>query len=100
MQENRLYVPSLTETTRALTFHRTVDFIDLHPAHGYLLHQFLSPLSNNRTDELGSRPLGNRLRFPLQIIRRVREGWSDKPLFVRVSASDWAEGPEQGEDGT
>jgi len=70
------------------------DFIEVHAAHGYLLHSFYSPLSNNRTDDYGG-SLENRLRFPLQIIHRVRQEWSDKPLFVRISATDWAEGPER-----
>lgn len=70
----------------------------MHAAHGYLFHEFVSPLSNLRTDEFGG-SLGNRLRFPLQVISRVRKAWPDKPLFVRISASDWAEGPEKGDDG-
>lgn len=77
-----------------------VDFIEVHSAHGYFLHEFLSPLSNTRTDDFGGQPLENRLRLPLNIVKRVREAWgTEKPLFVRVSASDWAEGPEKGEDG-
>ncbi|TFY70007.1 hypothetical protein EVJ58_g98 [Rhodofomes roseus] len=74
------------------------DFIEVHAAHGYLLHEFVSPLSNVRTDNYGGEPLENRLRFPLRLISRLRAAW-DKPLFVRVSATDWAEGPEKGEDG-
>ncbi|KAJ7446460.1 hypothetical protein B0H11DRAFT_2084841 [Mycena galericulata] len=74
------------------------DFIEFHGAHGYLAHEFLSPLSNNRTDQYGG-SLENRFRYPLRLIERVREAW-DKPLFVRFSASDWAEGPEKAEDGT
>ncbi|KAI0654250.1 FMN-linked oxidoreductase [Cubamyces menziesii] len=69
------------------------DFIEIHAAHGYLLHSFNSPLSNTRTDQYGG-SLENRLRFPLQAIERVRTVW-DKPLFVRISATEWAEGPEQ-----
>jgi 2,4-dienoyl-CoA reductase-like NADH-dependent reductase (Old Yellow Enzyme family) len=66
--------------------------IELHMAHGYLLHEFLSPLSNSRTDEFGG-ALGNRMRFPLRVAERVRQAWPDAlPLFVRISASDWAEG--------
>lgn len=68
------------------------DFIELHSAHGYLLHQFLSPLSNQRTDEYGG-SLENRMRFPLEVIRAVREVWpADKPLGLRISATDWVEG--------
>ncbi|KIJ66308.1 hypothetical protein HYDPIDRAFT_109302 [Hydnomerulius pinastri MD-312] len=74
------------------------DFIELHAAHGYLMHNFLSPLSNQRTDTYGS-DLANRMRLPLRITKLIREAWADKPLFVRISATDWAEGPEQGEDG-
>ncbi|KAJ7040418.1 hypothetical protein C8F04DRAFT_1083511 [Mycena alexandri] len=62
-------------------------------------HEFVSPLSNTRTDQYGG-SLENRLRFPTRLLQRIREAWSDKPLFVRISATDWAEGPEKAEDGT
>ncbi|KAF5352340.1 hypothetical protein D9756_006307 [Leucocoprinus leucothites] len=76
------------------------DFIELHAAHGYLLHEFLSPLSNTRSDIYGGQPLENRLRFLLQLTEKVRVAWpSHKPLFVRISATDWAEGPEKDETG-
>ncbi|KXN87798.1 Putative NADPH dehydrogenase C23G7.10c [Leucoagaricus sp. SymC.cos] len=76
------------------------DFIELHTAHGYLLHEFLSPLSNTRTDIYGGQPLENRMRLLLQIVEKVRAAWpSHKPLFVRISATDWAEGPEKDETG-
>ncbi|KAK6971490.1 Nadh:flavin oxidoreductase nadh oxidase [Favolaschia claudopus] len=75
------------------------DFIEIHGAHGYLIHEFVSPLSNTRTDHYGG-SLENRLRFPTRILQRVREEWGDRPLFVRISATDWAEGPEKSEDGT
>jgi len=78
---------------------RVVDFIEIHGAHGYLIHEFVSPLSNRRTDQYGG-SLENRLRFPTRILQRVREVWADKPLFVRISATDWKEGPEKGDDGT
>ncbi|MBV8547766.1 MAG: NADH:flavin oxidoreductase/NADH oxidase [Acidobacteria bacterium] len=66
--------------------------VELHMAHGYLLHEFLSPLSNVRTDDYGG-SLENRMRFPLRVTERVRQTWPDHlPLFVRISASDWAEG--------
>ena len=66
--------------------------IELHAAHGYLLHQFLSPLSNQRNDEFGG-SLENRMRFPLAVFQAVRAVWpDDKPIGVRVSATDWAEG--------
>lgn len=68
------------------------DAVELHAAHGYLLHQFLSPIANRRTDEYGG-SLENRMRFPLRVFRGVRAAWpSDKPLGVRISATDWAEG--------
>ncbi|KAF5368383.1 hypothetical protein D9758_002285 [Tetrapyrgos nigripes] len=73
-------------------------FIEIHGAHGYLLSSFVSPLSNIRTDDFGGQSLENRLRWPLQMISRCRAAWS-KPLFVRISAHEWAEGPEKGEDG-
>lgn len=66
--------------------------VELHMAHGYLLHEFLSPLVNQRDDQYGG-SLENRLRFPLQVARAVREEWPDElPLFVRISATDWMEG--------
>ena len=68
------------------------DVIELHGAHGYLIHEFLSPLSNHRSDEYGG-SFENRIRFLLEIIDSVKETWpEDKPLFVRISASDWTEG--------
>ncbi len=66
--------------------------IELHMAHGYLLHEFLSPLVNQRDDNYGG-SLENRLRFPLRVARAVREEWpAELPLFVRISATDWVEG--------
>jgi 2,4-dienoyl-CoA reductase-like NADH-dependent reductase (Old Yellow Enzyme family) len=66
--------------------------IEIHMAHGYLLHQFLSPISNHRTDEYGG-SLQNRMRFPLSVAGAVRESWpKDLPVFVRISATDWVEG--------
>ena len=68
------------------------EVIEIHAAHGYLLHQFLSPLSNTRTDEYGG-AFENRIRVTLKVARAVREVWSQRlPLFVRVSATDWKEG--------
>ena len=66
--------------------------LELHAAHGYLLHEFLSPLANLRTDEYGG-SFDNRVRLPLEVTRAVREVWpAELPLFVRISATDWAEG--------
>ncbi|KAB2586750.1 oxidoreductase [Rhodococcus erythropolis] len=68
------------------------DLLELHCAHGYLLSSFLSPLSNTRTDEYGG-SIENRLRFPLSVFDAVREVWpTEKPISVRISAVDWAEG--------
>ncbi len=66
--------------------------IELHCAHGYLLHEFLSPLANTRTDEYGA-GLEGRMKFPLRVAAAVREVWPQSlPLFVRISATDWADG--------
>ncbi|MFC4518834.1 bifunctional salicylyl-CoA 5-hydroxylase/oxidoreductase [Cupriavidus pinatubonensis] len=68
------------------------DWLELHCAHGYLLSSFISPLSNQRTDEYGG-TLANRLRYPLEVFAAVREVWpADKPMSVRISAHDWVEG--------
>ena len=69
-----------------------IDAVQIHAAHGYLLHEFLSPLSNLRTDEYGG-SLENRMRFPLEVFEAVRAVWPvAKPLTVRVSGTDWKEG--------
>jgi 2,4-dienoyl-CoA reductase-like NADH-dependent reductase (Old Yellow Enzyme family) len=69
-----------------------LDAVQLHAAHGYLLHQFLSPLSNRRTDAYGG-SLENRMRFPLEVLDAVREAFpSERVVSVRVSATDWVEG--------
>jgi 2,4-dienoyl-CoA reductase-like NADH-dependent reductase (Old Yellow Enzyme family) len=69
-----------------------IDLLELHSAHGYLLHNFLSPLTNRREDAYGG-SLENRMRFPLEIFKAVREAWpAHKPFGVRISAVDWAEG--------
>jgi 2,4-dienoyl-CoA reductase-like NADH-dependent reductase (Old Yellow Enzyme family) len=68
------------------------DVAELHAAHGYLLHTFLSPLSNERTDQYGG-SVENRMRFPLEVAKAVRESWpAGKPLFVRCSSIDDVEG--------
>lgn len=69
-----------------------LDAIQIHGAHGYLLHEFLSPLSNHREDEYGG-SLENRMRFPLEVFDAVREAFpADRPVSVRVSGTDWVEG--------
>ncbi|MET7640988.1 bifunctional salicylyl-CoA 5-hydroxylase/oxidoreductase [Streptomyces sp. NPDC005438] len=68
------------------------DLLELHCAHGYLLSSFLSPLTNQRRDEYGG-DLAGRLRYPLEVFAAVREVWpADRPMTVRISATDWAEG--------
>lgn len=68
------------------------DVVEIHAAHGYLFHQFLSPLTNTRTDEYGG-SLEGRMRFLLEVAKRVREAIPPAmPLFVRISATDWVEG--------
>jgi anthraniloyl-CoA monooxygenase len=68
------------------------DLLELHCAHGYLLSSFLSPLSNRRTDSYGGE-LAGRLRYPLEVFDAVREAWpADRPISVRISATDWYEG--------
>jgi 2,4-dienoyl-CoA reductase-like NADH-dependent reductase (Old Yellow Enzyme family) len=75
-----------------LSLHAGFKVLEIHAAHGYLLHEFLSPLCNTRDDEYGG-SLENRMRLVLRITREVRAVWPDElPLFVRISASDWAEG--------
>lgn len=74
------------------------DMLELHVAHGYLLASFVSPLTNLRTDEYGG-SLENRLRFPLEVFDRVRAAWpDDRPMSVRISATDWKDGGITGDD--
>jgi NADPH2 dehydrogenase len=69
-----------------------IDAIEVHGAHGYLMHQFLSPISNKRTDKYGG-SLENRMRYPLEVFDAVRAAFPDKkPVGIRVSATDWVEG--------
>jgi len=68
------------------------DVIEIHAAHGYLIHEFLSPLANHRTDEYGG-PFENRIRFAIEVLKAVRAAIPESmPLFLRISASDWVEG--------
>jgi 2,4-dienoyl-CoA reductase-like NADH-dependent reductase (Old Yellow Enzyme family) len=69
-----------------------IDGLELHAAHGYLLHEFLSPLSNTRADEYGG-SLHNRMRFPMELFSILRENFpAEKPVWIRISATDWVEG--------
>jgi len=75
------------------------DMLELHCAHGYLLSSFITPLQNRRTDEFGG-SLENRLRYPLEVFRAMRQVWpSERPMSVRISATDWAEGGITPDDG-
>jgi 2,4-dienoyl-CoA reductase-like NADH-dependent reductase (Old Yellow Enzyme family) len=68
------------------------DIVEVHMAHGYLLHEFLSPLSNRRMDNYG-RDLAGRMRLPLEVARAIRSVWPDHlPVFVRISTTDWVDG--------
>jgi anthraniloyl-CoA monooxygenase len=74
------------------------DMVELHAAHGYLLSSFISPLTNHRNDQYGG-SLENRLRFPLEVFRAMRAAWLDeKPMSVRISATDWVDGGLTGDD--
>ena len=74
------------------------DMVEMHAAHGYLLASFISPLTNRRTDDYGG-SLENRMRFPLEVFRAMRAAWPDeKPMSVRISATDWADGGLTGDD--
>lgn len=87
---SRLIIDFVAAAKRALS--AGFEVLELHMAHGYLLHEFLSPLSNHRTDDFGG-SLTNRMRFPLEVTRAVRAVMpSGLPLFVRISATDWVPG--------
>jgi anthraniloyl-CoA monooxygenase len=74
------------------------DLLELHCAHGYLLSSFISPIANQRADEYGGTP-ANRMRFPLEVFTAMRAVWpANKPMTVRISATDWAEGGITGAD--
>jgi anthraniloyl-CoA monooxygenase len=74
------------------------DMVELHAAHGYLLASFISPLTNKRTDEYGG-TLESRLRFPLEVFRAMRKVWPEqRPMSVRISATDWQDGGLTGDD--
>jgi 2,4-dienoyl-CoA reductase-like NADH-dependent reductase (Old Yellow Enzyme family) len=85
---------TIADFAQAARYAREAGFrvVEIHAAHGYLIHEFLSPLSNERDDEYGG-ARENRMRFALEVARAVRDAWSaELPLFVRISATDWAEG--------
>lgn len=74
------------------------DMIEMHAAHGYLLASFISPITNKRKDEYGG-SLENRMRFPLEVFRAMRKAWpGDKPMSVRISATDWIDGGITGDE--
>jgi anthraniloyl-CoA monooxygenase len=74
------------------------DMIELHCAHGYLLSSFITPLANRRTDAYGG-SLENRVRYPVEVFRAMREVWpEERPMSVRISATDWVEGGVTGEE--
>lgn len=94
MDEVRHQFVAATERSARLGF----DLLELHMAHGYLLSSFISPLTNVRTDAYGD-SLGNRMRYPLEIVDAVRAAWpAHLPLSVRISATDWADGGTTGDD--
>ena len=88
-------IPALLDDYRRATVNAReagFDLVEIHAAHGYLLHQFLSPLSNQRRDDYGG-SLENRMRLPLEIAAAIRDVLPETmPLFVRISATDWVEG--------
>ena len=74
------------------------DMLELHCAHGYLLSSFITPLSNRRTDEYGG-PVENRVRYPVEVFAAIRAVWpDDRPMSVRISATDWVEGGMTGDE--
>lgn len=81
-------IAQFTEATRR-SLEAGFEVLEIHMAHGYLLHEFLSPLSNRRVDEYGG-SLDNRMRLPLEVTKVVRDVWPENlPLFVRISCTDW-----------
>ncbi len=87
------FVAAFTRAARA-----GIDLAELHCAHGYLLAEFLSPVTNRRNDEYGG-SMENRLRYPLEVFDSCRAAWpDDRPMSVRISAHDWVEGGNTGDD--
>lgn len=93
MDEQKIKEVLLQFTSSAqLSLAAGFEVIEIHMAHGYLLHEFLSPLSNQRADEFGG-SFGNRIRFPLEVAKEIRQIWPEnRPVFVRISCTDWVEG--------
>ena len=86
------------EKTTRLANEAGFDMLEIHMAHGYLLASFISPLTNQRTDEYGG-SIENRMRFPLAVWQACRDAWpAGKPMSARISATDWAPGGLSGED--
>jgi len=92
-----LTVPQIAETVNSFAkaaqraFEAGFKVIEIHAAHGYLIHEFLSPVANKRSDDYGG-PFKNRIRMALEIVRAVRRVWPERyPVFVRISATDWLE---------
>jgi 2,4-dienoyl-CoA reductase-like NADH-dependent reductase (Old Yellow Enzyme family) len=84
----------IAQFARGTRYAREAGFevVEIHMAHGYLLHEFLSPLANRRPDGFGG-SLEGRSRFPLEVAQTVRQAWPEHlPLFVRISSTDWVEG--------
>src|SRR6185436_5670481 len=93
---DRVTAEFVAATERALA--AGFDMIELHAAHGYLLSSFLTPLMNRRNDDYGG-PLANRLRYPLEVFEAMRAVWpANRPMSVRISATDWVEGGNDGDD--
>jgi 2,4-dienoyl-CoA reductase-like NADH-dependent reductase (Old Yellow Enzyme family) len=89
--EIRCVVDAFAAATRR-SLRAGFDVVEIHAAHGYLAHEFLSPLSNQRADEYGG-SFANRARFTMEVIEAVRDAWPrELPLFLRISATDWAPG--------
>lgn len=92
---NREEIPTIVQAlahAARRAFEAGFEVVELHGAHGYLIHEFLSPLANQRMDEYGG-SFQNRTRFALEVIDAVRQVWPDRlPLFLRISATDWVEG--------
>lgn len=91
-QKDILDVLNAFESSAKMAVRAGFDFIEIHMAHGYLLHEFLSPLTNKRNDDFGG-SFEKRIRFPLNVAGKIRSTMpKNMPLFVRISATDWIDG--------